>query len=82
MLAMRESPAVYTYTYPEPKSFHDKPEQSVGRAPLCELALRKLGANDKADVEKAFLSYLAGDEKWRTMFAWKKLESKPWWKVW
>jgi hypothetical protein len=36
----------------------------------------------KEDVLRAFLSYLAGDSRWRTEFAWQKIELKPWWKFW
>ncbi len=58
MLAMREAPAVYTYTYPVPKSFHQKPEYSIGRAPLCELALRKLDANESPDLDLAISLFM------------------------
>jgi hypothetical protein len=40
----------------------------------------------KEDVLRAFLWYLAGDERWRTEFPWRTLErsaeSKPWWRFW
>jgi hypothetical protein len=36
----------------------------------------------RADLESALISYLSGDSKWRTQFQWKKLERKPWWKIW
>ncbi len=36
----------------------------------------------KADVERAFLSYLAGDGRWKTGFPWQKMVKKPWWKFW
>jgi hypothetical protein len=37
---------------------------------------------NKEQVESAFLKYLAHDETWKTDFQWKKLEKKPWWKLW
>lgn len=65
MLAMREAPAVYTYTYPVPKSFHQKPEYSIGRAPLCELALRKLDANESPDLELAINLFMTHRQELR-----------------
>lgn len=37
---------------------------------------------NKAEVETVFLKYLKGDPTWKDDFEWKKLERKPWWKVW
>ncbi len=65
MLAMREAPAVFTYTYPVPKSFHQKPEYSIGRAPLCELALRKLDANESSDLELAIRLFMTHRQELR-----------------
>ena len=36
----------------------------------------------KAEVETSFLKYLSGDTTWKNDFMWKKLERKPWWKLW
>jgi hypothetical protein len=36
----------------------------------------------KADVLRAFLWYLARDERWRTDFPWQKAAPRPWWKFW
>ena len=36
----------------------------------------------KAEVETAFLKYLAGDPSWKDPFPWQPLEDKPWWKFW
>ncbi len=36
----------------------------------------------KEEVVAAFRKYLNRDESWRADLAWKKLENKPWWKVW
>jgi hypothetical protein len=36
----------------------------------------------KADALRAFLWYLAGDQRWRTDFPWQKVALKPWWKFW
>jgi hypothetical protein len=36
----------------------------------------------KADVLRAFLSYLAGDSRWRSEFSWQRRERKPWWRFW
>lgn len=41
-----------------------------------------IGDWSKADVERAFLSYLAGDGRWKTEFPWQKPVKKPWWKFW
>ncbi|HTB63098.1 MAG TPA: hypothetical protein VK737_05875 [Opitutales bacterium] len=45
---------------------------------------RAEGEFRKEEVQQAFLSYLAGDEKWRKQFRWQKLEMKPKpkWKFW
>ena len=58
LLKMRESAGVYTYTFPVPRSFHEKPEYSIGRGPLCEQALRRLGANEHKDLGAAIACFL------------------------
>jgi Tetratricopeptide repeat len=66
LLQMRESAGVYTYTYPVPRSFHEKPDYSIGRGPVCEHALRRLGANTREDLEKAVACFLEYREDLRT----------------
>jgi tetratricopeptide (TPR) repeat protein len=59
LLAMRDAAGVYTYTHPEPRCFN-KADQSIGRGPVCEHALWRLGAVTAADLETAlghFLKY-------------------------
>lgn len=36
----------------------------------------------KEKVKNAFLKYLRRDNSWKNDFEWKKLEKKPWWKIW
>ncbi len=59
LLAMRDSPGVYTYIYPGPKNFNT-PDSSAARGPLCEHALALLGAVPDRDIDAAvdrFLEY-------------------------
>ena len=55
LLRMKVGPAAFTYTWPEPINW-EKLETSMGRAPLCEMALQLGGKGRKADLERA-LSY-------------------------
>ena len=36
----------------------------------------------KERVRSAFTKYFKRDDSWKTDFAWKPMESKPWWKFW
>jgi hypothetical protein len=49
--SMRVRTGVYTYTWPEPRNF-EREDASIARAPVCELALYRLGAAKKADLRK------------------------------
>jgi tetratricopeptide (TPR) repeat protein len=62
LLKMRPRVGVFTYTYPEPLNFME-PNQSIGRAAVCEHALLLLGASERSDLEKTlgyFMRYRAG----------------------
>jgi hypothetical protein len=50
LLAMRGGPGEFTYTYPVPIIFKT-PDESIGRAAVCEHALGRLGASAKEDME-------------------------------
>jgi tetratricopeptide (TPR) repeat protein len=52
LLAMRDTPGVYTYMYPGPRNFN-APDASAPRGPLCEHALYLLGAVPREDVGTA-----------------------------
>jgi hypothetical protein len=52
LLAMREAPACFTYTHPEPRNFTSA-DANVARAPLCESALRRMNANTPEDLALA-----------------------------
>jgi hypothetical protein len=56
---MKTGPAAFTYTFPDPISF-EKADLSLGRAPLCETALRALGKGGPGDLEKAVANFLEG----------------------
>lgn len=49
LLNMRQAPARFTYTYPDPICFAEA-AQSIGRAPACEQVLFQLEAVEKADL--------------------------------
>jgi hypothetical protein len=53
---MRVGPGVYTYTYPVPRVF-EKPDQSIGRGPVCELALFLSGAATREDLATALEAF-------------------------
>lgn len=36
----------------------------------------------KGEVEATFLKYLRRYAAWKVDFQWKKLEKRPWWKLW
>ncbi|MEQ1830063.1 MAG: hypothetical protein ABL921_29145 [Pirellula sp.] len=48
----------WSYTYPEPRSFNQKPEYSIGRASLCEHVLQRLTANDEKDLEESIQLFM------------------------
>jgi len=52
LLRMKTGPAAFTYTWPDPVSW-EKLETSMGRAPLCELALVRLGQGSESDLDRA-----------------------------
>ncbi len=59
---MKQKPAAFTYTYPEPISWQ-KEEFSIGRAPVCEQALWMLtGKKDASDLKVSLDNFM----KWRT----------------
>jgi len=55
--AMKDGPAVFTYTYPKPRNFNQL-DTSIGRACACEEALLALGAGKRADLELAVATFL------------------------
>jgi len=57
LLAMREGPGAFTYTYPDPKCW-EKRETSIGRASACEQALVELGAAPEADLAGALSEFM------------------------
>jgi len=57
LLAMKDGPAVFTYTWPEPRNFN-KLETSIGRACACEHALVELGAAPERDLDLAVATFL------------------------
>ena len=59
LLAMRVEPAVYTYTFPEPRNF-EALRASVARGPVAELALLRLGSAKKKDLRAALDAFEAG----------------------
>jgi hypothetical protein len=54
--AMRVEPGAYTYTWPEPRNFEQE-DSSIARASVCELALFRLGAVPKADLQQTLALY-------------------------
>ena len=58
LLAMRSGPGVYTYTWPEPVNF-DRLDASIGRAPAAELALLRLEAVPRKDLETSLAEFVA-----------------------
>ncbi len=57
LLAMRDEPGVWTYTYPDPRCFN-KPDQSIGRASGCEHALLLLGAATEKDADATLALFM------------------------
>ena len=57
LLAMRDEPAVFTYTWPGKRNFNTL-DQSIGRACACEHALLLLGKNKPEDVDRAIEAFL------------------------
>ncbi len=61
LLKMKQAPAAFTYTYPDPISW-EKEEFNIGRAPVCEQALWMLdGKKDAADLGRSLENFM----KWR-----------------
>ncbi|MBL8879003.1 MAG: DNRLRE domain-containing protein [Phycisphaerales bacterium] len=49
LLKMRQAPARFTYTYPDPICFAEA-SQSIGRAPACEQVLLQMNAAERTDL--------------------------------
>jgi hypothetical protein len=61
----------------------DGPYKLEYREGDAEHHFQAAGELRRADLLRAFSSYLAGDNRWRTEFTWQKLEmKKPKWKFW
>lgn len=57
LLKMRQAPARFTYTYPDPICFAEA-SQSIGRAPACEQVLLQLGAGERGDLSLSIDNFL------------------------
>jgi hypothetical protein len=55
--AMRKSTGIYTYTWPEPRNF-EREDASIARAPVCELALLRLGESSEKELRQTLDLFL------------------------
>jgi hypothetical protein len=60
-------------TYLQASGEGDGPYALEHREGRAEAHFSATGEIHKADVLRAFLSYLAGDGRWRTEFSWEKM---------
>jgi hypothetical protein len=56
--------------------YHDRDDRGSDRQFQCVNNL------SRAEVLSAFTKYLKGDDSWKNMYEWEKLNLKPWWKLW